>query len=102
MRAIDGQSKLRRWSGRLFCLADMGRAYRLTFNMSAASQLVLKDLAEVAKVNHPQAGFDPDPYVNAFNMGKRAMWQHIQNHLRLDDSQLMALYTDGNLHREDN
>lgn len=82
------------WTGRSFLLGNLTRAYKLTFNMSHASQVVMKDLGDYCRANHPEGTFDPDPYKHALYEGRRQVWQRILNHLHLEDGKIMALYMD--------
>jgi len=54
---------------------------------SAAFQRVLRgvdgELVQ-SELKKQLGGFDPDPYIHAFNAGKQFMWQFIQNALDAD------------------
>lgn len=54
---------------------------------SAAFQRIFRgkdgDFA-LAELKKQLSGFDPDPYIHAFNAGKQFMWDFIQNALGAD------------------
>lgn len=66
------------------------RAYCLALKTPAGME-VLADLAKFCRANSPT--FDADPRLHALQEGRREVWLRIQNHLRLTEDQLYAIYT---------
>jgi hypothetical protein len=54
------------------------------------SLTVVADLAEICFADAPT--FDPDPRVDARNQGRRDIWLHINQFLKLDPDQLEQIY----------
>lgn len=73
-------------------LDERRRAYRRTFGQrkGARGWAVLLDLARYCRAH--RSTFDPDPIKAATLNGRREVWLRIQNHLRLDEDALWALY----------
>jgi hypothetical protein len=63
---------------------DLARLYR---NLPA---LVIADLCIQCKGDVDT--FAPDPYVHANNAGRRAIWLHINNYLKLDPEQIEEIF----------
>jgi hypothetical protein len=51
---------------------------------------IVMDLHELCFADRPT--FDPDPRRDAYHQGMRAVWLHINNHLRLDPEQIELIY----------
>ena len=64
-------------------------AYVQTF-ASPTGQVVLADLARFCRAN--KTTFNADPRLHAVAEGRREVFLRIQEHLRLTDEQLWALY----------
>lgn len=64
-------------------------AYVKTFD-GPFSEEVLLDLSRFCRAE--QSTFHPDPRVHAVLEGRREVWLRIQEHLRLSDDELFALY----------
>jgi hypothetical protein len=77
--------KFTTWTGRKYFLPQLQADYR------RIPQQVLQDLADFCHVNDVNGTFDPDPYIHARNEGRRQVFQRIQNHIHLNDQQMMAL-----------
>lgn len=71
-------------------LGDRRHAYRTTFKGPVA-EVVLQDLAKFCRAH--QSTFHADPRAHAVAEGRREVWLRIQNHLKLTDEQLWALYS---------
>jgi len=74
-------------------LLSRKRAYQRVFNAETTEGFtVMQDLAWAAHAH--RSTFDPDPIKAAYLQGKRDLWLRIQHHLSLDETQLLALYSD--------
>ena len=51
---------------------------------------VIADLAILCFADAPT--FDPDPRIDARNSGRRDVWLHVNNYLRLDPEQIEDIY----------
>lgn len=65
------------------------RAYLLVFGNPAGS-IVLKDLAKFCRAH--ETCFQTDPRLHAVAEGRREVWLRIQQHLKLNEDQLVALW----------
>lgn len=70
-------------------IGERRRAYRLAFG-SVAGQAVLIDLASFCRAAEPC--WHEDPRKHALLEGRREVFLRIQQHLRLSEEQLYALY----------
>lgn len=64
-------------------------AYRRMLRQPAG-QLILADLAQFCKA-YAASQAPGDPYMTAFNEGKRAVWNRIQARLHLTDDEVFAI-----------
>lgn len=70
-------------------LARRRTAYVKTF-ISPMGEEVLRDLAKFCRAH--QSTFHPDERAHAVAEGRREVWLRIQQHLRLTDDELWALF----------
>ncbi len=64
--------------------AELGRQYR------RLPLTVLADLAELCFADQPT--YDPDPRLDARQQGRRDVWLHINQYLKLTSEQLERIY----------
>jgi len=77
--------------GRRWTVAEMGRAYNLTFRNPTASHFVLPDLAEFTHAMDP-APREGDLFMQGRAAGRRDVYLHIAEWLNLTEEELYAIY----------
>ena len=75
---------------RLVDVGDLARSYRLTFNLSRASQMVLTDLCEFCRGREAPC-VPGDAMMTGVLIGRQEVWHRIRNFLDLTDEQLVAM-----------
>lgn len=77
--------------GRQFGVDELQQAYRVAFRTVAGERFVLPDLSEFCRASEP-APLVSDLFVQGRAAGRRDVWLHIAEVLRLTEDELAAVY----------
>lgn len=77
--------------GRPFTVPELQGAYQMAFRTGFSERWVLPDLAEFCRASEP-APRESDLFVQGRAAGRRDVWLHINEILRLTEEELASVY----------